>query len=82
MSDKKGKRDVASIPALRGGGGREGSGRMETFIATQGIYRAQFSSLEIALDFTSAARMNGVRIGSEGSNLPSFTYMKSLHQKC
>jgi len=47
---------------------------MEAFTGTQGIYRTQFSSSEIALDFNSAAHMNGVSILCEGSNLLSFTH--------
>lgn len=62
--------------------GKEGLGKMEAFTAIQGIYRTQLSSLELALDFNSAARLSGVSILSEGSNLPSFTYIKSLQSKC
>lgn len=55
---------------------------MEDFTATQCICETQFLSLETALDFNSAAHLNGVSTVSEGSNLPSFTYIKSLQQKC
>lgn len=54
---------------------------MEAFTATQCICKTQFSSLEIALDFNPAAHLNGISTVSEGSNLPSFTYIKSLQQK-